>query len=307
MKKKTKKVRKVITSTKKKSQSRRRYSPREQQVIQDLADMLGKFVPATSQGNFSLQSIAKDKGLGKYFDEKLSSKKKQFIYFIQKVHANHPRTLKPFINDILADAVEKRRVRGNPILRPEADALKDKLMEFGIDLCKEIDELELPTTRPNITPPPQVIQQAVERIGLHQLLLPQVLPLFKDGYVNEAVRKAGEILEAAVLRWSGVRGRMGRDLMSHVFNKDNPIIDVSMYHGSEISNAMDEREGFMLVAMGTMQWCKNTVGHGDVGQLPPHEGASRIILVNHLIEVIEIVISRAQESATETADISADI
>ncbi|MES2409433.1 MAG: TIGR02391 family protein [Patescibacteria group bacterium] len=276
---------------KKKSPPRHRYSPREQQVIRDLADILGKLLPATSQGKFSLQTIAKERGLSKFFVTELS-KKKQFTRFIADVHKAHPRTLKTFINDILADAVSRRRTQGNPVLRPEADLLKNKLLEFGIDLSIEIDELELPVTRPNITPPPQVIQQVLERIGLHPSLLPHVLSLFKEGHINEAVRKSGEILEAFVTRSSGERGRYGRDLMATVFNKDNPIIDISMYHESEISNPMDEKEGFMFVAMGTMQWCKNIVGHGDVKQLPPHEGASRIILVSHLLEVIDSVLAK---------------
>lgn len=283
----------------KKSQPRRRYSPREQQIIQDLADRLGRLIPATSQGSFSLQRIAKEKNLNKFFVEKLTSKKKQFIHFISSVHRTHPRTLKSLINDILAESVTRRRTQGNPILRPEADALKEKLLEFNIDLTREIDELELPQTRPNITPPPQVVVQAVERLGLHQLLLSQVLPLFKDGYVNEAIRKAGEVLETAVTKWSGVRGRFGRDLMAHVFNKDAPLIDVSTYHGSEITNSMDEKEGFMFVAMGAMQWCKNVVGHGNVDQLPPQEAASRIIIISHLLEVIDSVLARRDTEAPQ--------
>jgi hypothetical protein len=288
-------IKKKSINKSKKIITRRRYSPREQQVIQELAEILGNFLPATSQGKFSLETIAKEKGLSKFFDSKLS-KKKQFIKFITSVNKAHPRTLKIIINDILAEAVSRRRTQGNPILRPEADILKAKLTEFGINLSKEIDDLNLPVTRPNITPPPQVIQQALERIGLHPLLLPQVPTLFKEGHINEAIRKSGEILEAFVVRSSGKSDRFGRDLMSCVFNKDNPIIDISGYHGNEISNLMDEKEGFMLVAMGTMQWCKNIVGHGDVKQLPPDEGASRIILVNHLIRVIDsILLKNTQE------------
>jgi hypothetical protein len=126
----------------------------------------------------------------------------------------------------------------------------------------------------------------------------KVIPLFNDGYVNEAVRKAGEIFETAVIKWSGVRGKYGRDLMAHVFNKDSPMIDVSMYHGSEIANPMDEKEGFMLVAMGAMQWCKNVVGHGDVDQLAPQDAAARIILISHLIEVADVTIKKSEGVVT---------
>lgn len=280
--------------TKKKVVRAKRFTPRQQQLIHDLADILGKLIPATSRGDYSLQRLAKDRGLGKYFDERLSSKQKQFVSFITKVHGAHPRTLKTIINDILADAVDKRRAKGNPILRPEADALKAVLTEFGINLNAEIDGLQLPIDRPKITPPPIVIKQSLERLGINIALREKVIPLFNDGYVNEAVRKAGEIFESVVTKWGGVQGKYGRDLMAHVFNKDNPVIDVSSYHGSEITNAMDEKEGFMLVAMGSMQWCKNIVGHGDVDQLAPHDAVARIILVSHLLDVVDETLKKKE-------------
>jgi len=272
---------------KKKAMRARRFTPRQHQIIRDLADMVGKLIPATSRGDYSLQRLAKDRGLSKYFDARLSSKQKQFVAFITKLHGAHPRTLKILVNDILADAVEKRRVKGNPILRPEAEALKAKLTEFGIDLTAEIDELQLPVDRPKITPPPIVVQQSLERLGLNLALREKILPLFNDGYVNESVRKAGEIFEAVVMKWSGVQNKYGRDLMAHVFNKDNPVIDVSAYHGSEVTNPMDEKEGFMLVAMGSMHWCKNIVGHGDVNQLSPQDAAARIVLLSHFLDVVD--------------------
>jgi hypothetical protein len=278
--KKHKKQKKKVVHTK-------RFTPRQHQIIRDLAEMLGKLVPATSRGEYSLQRLAKDRGLRKYFNERLSSKQKQFVFFITKLHSVHPRTLKVIVNDILADAVEKRRLKGNPILRSEADALKEKLLEFGIDLRAEIDGLQLPIDRPKITPPPIVVQQSLEKLGINPALHEKVLPLFNDGYINEAVRKAGEIFESVVTKWGGVSGKYGRDLMAHVFNKDTPVIDVSSYHGNEITNHMDEKEGFMLVAMGSMQWCKNIVGHGDVEQLAPQDAAARIILLSHLLDVVD--------------------
>lgn len=278
MAKKLKKSKKVLRT--------KRFTPRQHQIIHDLASMIGKLIPATSRGDYSLQQLAKDRGLSKYFEARLPSKQKQFVSFIIKVHGTHPRTLKVLVNDILADAVAKRRVKGNPILRPEADALKAKLLEFGIDLTAEIDGLQLPIDRPKITPPPIVVQQSLERLGLNPLLREKVLPLFNDGYVNEAVRKAGEIFESVVTKWGGAQGKYGRDLMAYVFNKDT-IIDVSAYHGSEITNPMDEKEGFMLVAMGSMHWCKNIVGHGDVDQLAPQDAAARVILMSHLLDVVD--------------------
>jgi hypothetical protein len=290
---KTKKLKKPVRKVKRSRPTR--YTPRQQQIIGDLADMLGKLIPATSRGDYSLERLAKQRGLSKYFLVKLSSKQKQFVHFISKVHASHPRTLKILINNILADAVAKRRLKGNPVLRPEAEAFKSKLFEFGINLTQEIDSLELPITRPKITPPPFPVQQSLEKIGLHPLLLDKVVTLFKEGHLNEAVRKAGEIFEASISKWSGVKGKFGRDLMAHVFNKDNPVIDVSSYHGSEITDVMDEKEGFMLVSMGSMQWCKNIVGHGDVDQLAPHDAAARIVIISHLLDVSDSILNKSDE------------
>jgi len=202
------------------------------------------------------------------------------------VHRDKPRTLKPFVADLLAVAVEKRRQKGSPLLRPEADLLKAKLIEFGIDLAKEIDDLQLPSTRPHITPPSVVTLQALDRIGLHPLLLEKVLPLFKEGHINEAVRKAAEIFEARVCSVSGLK-LYGRPLMAKAFDRENPLIDVAGYHGSEAGNVGDEREGFMLIAMGSMQWCENLVGHDDIPQVRPHDGASRVALISHLLEVVQ--------------------
>jgi hypothetical protein len=167
-------------------------------------------------------------------------------------------------------------------------------LEFGIDLRKEMDELNLPITRPKITPPPILIKQSLDNIGLHPLLSEDVIKLFAEGHMNEALRKSGEILEATVIRWLGQQ-KFGRDLMAVVFNKNNPLIDIAKYHGSEILNMMDEREGFMFIVMGAMQWCKNIVSHGDVDQLPPHEAASRIILVNHILGVIDKTINKKSD------------
>src|SRR5436309_14841988 len=156
----------------------RRYSPREQQDIMNLADCLAQLLPATSRGDYSLQNIAKDAGLGRYFDSKLGNKRKQFVYFIKQVYGRHRRKFKAIVNNILAEAVEWRRSKGVPILRPEAETLKHRLHVLEIDLRKEINDLQLPQERPRITPPPIHVKQAPEKFGLHRVLLHKVFPLF---------------------------------------------------------------------------------------------------------------------------------
>lgn len=266
----------------------RRYSPSEQQNIRDLAEIFGGLLPATSRGDYCLQKIATKERLGKYFNSKLSNKKKQFVYFIEQVYGRHPIKFKSIINNILADAIERRRKQGNPVLRQEADLLKEKLYALKIDLRKEIDNLNLPKDRPKITPPPVSVKQALEKIGLHPHLLDKVFPLFCDGHLNEAVRKSGEIFESFIIRSSGIKGKYGRDLVANAFNPQNPMINIAGYHNSDILNETDEKEGFLYLSMGAMQWCKNIMSHNDVEQLSPSDAASRIIIISHLLEVVEI-------------------
>lgn len=280
----------------------RRYSPKEQQDIRNLADSLSKLIPATSRGDFCLEKISKKSGLRKYFNLKLANKRKQFIYFIQQVYGRHERKFKTIVNDILAESVEWRRSKGDPILRAEADILKGNLFVLGIDLRKEIDELNLPTQRPKITPPPIYVKQTLEKFGLQPVLLEKVFPLFMDGYLNEAVRKAGEIYELIVMKMAPTSKKYGRDLMATVFNASNPIVDISGYHGDKILNPTDEKEGYMYLSMGTAHWCKNIMGHGDVDQLSPVDAASRIILVSHLIEVAENRIKNSNQTILSKPD-----
>lgn len=280
-------MKKPKSSNKKSNKRLRRYTPKEQQIIKDIADSLSLLIPATSQGDFCLLKIAKSMGLSKYFDVKLGNKKKQFTYFIQQVYGRHPRMFKTLINNILADSVEWRRSKGNPLLRAEADKLKDGLLLLNINLDKEIRDLNLPTDRPKITPPPIYIKQSLEKFGLHPALLKVALPLFIDGYLNEAVRKSGEIFEATVMKQYPGLNKYGRDLMATVFNATNGSHDVSGYHNCEILSGSDEREGFQFLSMGAMHWCKNVMGHGDVEQLSPVDAASRIILISHLLEVFD--------------------
>lgn len=275
-------------TVKKRECKKRALSALEKQRVRKLAEQLGAIISLSGyHSTFSLTIIAKNKGLLKYLPKKNLNKKETFAFFLEKILCYKPRTLKPIVRDILPIAIEKRCLQGNPVLEAEAIDLSNTLKELGINLEKEINDLELPKERPRITPPPIKVVQSLKNIGLNVILLDKVLPMFENGHVNEAVHKAGELFEKEVLRYSENVGIYGRSLMSKVFNKERPEIDIKGYHQGEILNENDEREGYMYLAMGAVHWCKNIVGHGDVEQLSPQDAASRIILINHLIEVME--------------------
>ena len=55
-------------------------------------------------------------------------------------------------------------------------------------------------------------------LGLHRLLQPDCARLFKDGHLNEAVRKALEKYETYVQQTSAL-SKIGVDLMANAFNE----------------------------------------------------------------------------------------
>jgi len=62
------------------------------------------------------------------------------------------------------------------------------------------------------------IQKMVDEFGLHRLLQPDCARLFKDGHLNEAVRKALEKYETYVQQTSAL-SKIGVDLMANAFNE----------------------------------------------------------------------------------------
>jgi len=163
----------------------------------------------------------------------------------------------------------------------------DNLRKLNIDLHKEIDALELPKERPKVTPPPIEVRQVLDKIGIHPLLKEEVYSLFVDGHLNEAVRKSGEIYETYIRKLYPDVKKYGRPLVAEIFSPQNPRCNISGYHKENILDPQDELEGYMYLAMGAIHWCKNIVSHDNVNQLAPHDAASRIILISHLLEVFD--------------------
>jgi uncharacterized protein (TIGR02391 family) len=230
-------------------------------------------------------SIAKKRGLSKYLSKGSSSKKEALVEFIRKLHRDKPRTIKIIVREIMPQAIERRHTQGNPILSDEAESFAKQLCKLGIDLRKEILALNFPKSRPIIVPPPFDIQEILKKFSLHSLLMPDCQKLFLEGHINEAVRKALEKFEVYVQKKSG-SNLMGIDLMGQVFNLNNPLIRLS-----PLANKTEqcEQEGFMHIAMGIMQWWRNSLSHGDVKQIDHQEALGRLFLVSNLLKRLDEV------------------
>ncbi|PYS89104.1 MAG: TIGR02391 family protein [Acidobacteria bacterium] len=163
-------------------------------------------------------------------------------------------------------------------------ALDETLRKLDINLSKEIQELDLPEERPRVVPPPYAFQKMVDELGLHPYLLPDCPRLFKDGHVNEAVRKALEKYEAYIQKKAGLHN-IGTDLMANAFNENNPkikVADVSTKRGRGL------QEGFKFISMGGMGFWRNYCSHGDEEQMSHHDAISIIATISHLLNYIDV-------------------
>jgi uncharacterized protein (TIGR02391 family) len=271
--------------------TRKKQSARTKQLsavaIQDLrtlAEQIGKIIPATSfsKGAFCFQTIAKRLGLQK--DWPLSGSKKERIFgFLKAVYRSHPKTFYKIFRENIAQGIERRHRVGDPVLEAEILQLDATLEKLDVNLSREFKELHLPATRPTIVPPPYVFQKMLDELGLHPLLHPDCPKLFKDGHVNESVRRALEKFETYVQQKSGLT-RIGTDLMANAFSETLPLVkvaDVTTDRGKGLLM------GFKFVSMGAMSFWRNLCSHGDEQQMPHQDAIAVLATVSHLLHSID--------------------
>lgn len=106
---------------------------------------------------------------------------------------------------------------------------QDKIKEIsgipfnlGIDMRKELADIEIDKALPRITVPPEELKERLMQYDLTPAIAGEPLGLFKNGHFNQAARKACELFEDDVRKLSG-SNNYGRALMGGVF-KDNSYI-----------------------------------------------------------------------------------
>jgi uncharacterized protein (TIGR02391 family) len=172
---------------------------------------------------------------------------------------------------------------GNPVLEPEILALDKTLRALGVNLTKEFKDLNLPKERPKIVPPPTTFQKMVDELGLHPLLQPDCGKLFKDGHINESVRKALEKYEVYVQGKSGLQ-TIGTHLMATAFSETAPAIKIA---DSSSQRGKGLQEGFKFLSMGAMGYWRNFCTHGDEEQMAHHHAIAMLATVSHLLHIVD--------------------
>jgi len=274
--------RKKNTSRKTKKTQHKRLLASDIQNLRILASQIGKMIPATSQGKFSFENIAREYKLTKYWS-KSGSKQERIFALLKSTYKYHPKLFYKIFRENFAKAIERRHKQGNPILQREMESINNTLRLLKVNLTKEIKALNLPKERPVIVPPPFQFQQIIKNVGLHNFLLPDCRDLFLNGHINESARKALEKLEVYIQKKTSSQ-LIGKNLMATIFSEQNPLIKIA-----NISTARGKclQEGFKFLLMGAMEFWRNYFSHGDEEQIPHNDAIAIITTVSHIIFYID--------------------
>jgi uncharacterized protein (TIGR02391 family) len=254
------------------------------QNLRGLAEQIGRVIPGTSPRpkGFCFQTIAKKAGLFKYWPRQ-GAKKELIFGFLKEVYRRHPKTFYRIFRENIAQGIERRHKAGDPVLQAEILQLDETLKKLNVNLSKEFKDLHLPAERPSIVPPPFGFQKMLDELGLHPYLQPDCPKLFKDGHINESVRKALEKYETYVQQKSALT-RIGTDLMANAFNETAPLVKVA---DAATDRGKGLQMGFKFLSMGAMSFWRNLCSHGDEDQMPHQDAIAILATVSHLLHYVD--------------------
>ncbi len=251
--------------------------------IRILVDVLYNFLPLSSHNKKAITffSIFKESDVVKYLTG--DNKKQQLIKAWEMIIKKHPRLPNILLRKIVPAAINYRKYKRDPLKKSELDRLIIILQELKIGVATELKKIKLDESRPLIKVPPLELYTRLQ----HHSLVPEIdgepLELFRNGHYNEAVRKASELFEVRVQTMSK-SSLIGKDLMSKVFNLNNPLIKLNKL-GSE--NEKGIQEGYHFLTMGLMRGIRNIFSHGAENQREPEESFEMLIFINWLFRQLK--------------------
>lgn len=126
-------------------------------------------------------------------------------------------------------------------------------------------------------------------LKLHPKIKKACEKLFQNKHYSQAIFEAVKILEQEIKIKSGIRNKIGVDLVNHVFKKEQPIIKI--VDGNQQEH-VDEREGFRFLYMGVFQGIKNPKSHS----IQDLEDQSKAL---EYISFLSLLMKRLDESVTQ--------
>jgi uncharacterized protein (TIGR02391 family) len=252
-------------------------------LLNRLAKILNSFLPLTSDSKnaVTFNSIFEESSVRKYLDGHRTKLQALECGFTE-VYRRHTRLPWIIIRKVVPAAVSYRLYKRNPLTKEEINELSCTLYELGIDMRKELSEIELVEALPRINVPPADLEKRLRNHDLDTKISTEPLQLFSDGHFNEAVRKAMERFENYVQEITNL-DLSGRDLMANAF-RDGIVYQ---YFNIQPENQQGFIEGYKFLTMGAMASIRNIFSHGDEERRSPEECFEMLLFINWLFRCIK--------------------
>lgn len=258
----------------------RRITAGKRDLIRQLSDILGGFLPLTSyaKNTVTFQTIFAESKVCHYLDGTVKKKALQNAW--EQVFRSHPRLPYTLIRKIVPAAIDYRRHKRNPLKQTELTSLIECLERLDVDMRRELERITIDERVPEIRVAPQELFKRLESHPLVPEVASEPLELFRNGHFNESVRKAAEKFEAVIQKRTALSD-IGQKLMAKVFNLPAPVIALNDLSSE---NKKGVQEGYMHMTMGLMRGIRNIFSHGDENQRAPEECYEMMLFINWLFK-----------------------
>jgi uncharacterized protein (TIGR02391 family) len=263
-------------------------------TIDGLADKLAEIAPATTMGKgFCVKHVAQDMSLAECWVDK-GNKRKRIAELLANVIRRYPRKPKKLVLAIIEGGVQWRAKRkGRAVLPEELAAIADDMGALGFDIRRELKDIDLPDPS-RVVPPSLDLAAVLDRLDLHESLKDDCAEMFRNGHLNEAVRKALERFEKKIQKVTCDHKAIGKDLMGRAFTRNSPLIPIN---DGKTGNDGSEQEGFMHLTMGAMAGMRNLYSHGDVQTMTPMDAFERLCFVSLLFKRVDAALASHSKKA----------
>jgi len=175
-------------------------------------------------------------------------------------------------------------------MAPDRFTALDKAIEIAESAIKEIKSLSIPLMNwRDIKVTKKQREQATKAIPLFTSLQlhPKVIEvsqsLFETGHYSPAIFEAFKAVSNLIKEKTGL-SLDDKDLMTRVFNEDNPIIKLN--EGKTRSDR-NEQEGFRFLFMGAIVGIRNPKAHETVIQTDPYKTLEYLAFASLLMRRVE--------------------
>ncbi|MCK9524108.1 MAG: TIGR02391 family protein [Proteobacteria bacterium] len=258
---------------------------RRRAQITVLSKALCPLIPKTTRTTegFSLQRIAIRTNTLTFFKSEGLNKQKALEHYLTGIIRAYPQKPKNIVIQIVEESASWLSNKHKELTLEMRLNVADAMEALGFNVRKELMEIEQPEFE-RISIPSGELRYYFERLQIHPLLRADVLDLYMQGHVNDAVRRAAELLEDQVKQRIGPTKNCGIVLMQQAFGGKNPHLKTNAFttHAER-----QEQAGFLELCVGTMRSIRNPLSHGNADIILFLTAFKQLCLISYLMETVD--------------------